>query len=563
MIRVGRLARTLALALALGSNAGCPKADTREPDEPAGDAAIEAHTRLAGVVVDHRGEPLRLAVVELQVVGGEPIRAEVGPQGRFELLGPARGFAWLRLTGVDHADFRLALLLDGEAHELSVALGTYPRPPSFAGLLGVAHFGDEQARETFEFAPDGAGKWRARLERDASSLGARELFYQLANATEAGHTINGTQADRFVYDGGGDYWSVIATPEGEGPVEIVFDPAALPPAAQPPRVEFGAPASSFTAIAQALLDVQAWQAKAWMGAGGLGFDHELFVLLRAKLRARIEAASSPALAAVYALGWLGVLDSRSASADEREFAATLVTVIGPGDPLWSLDPGALDVLLELAPRDAAERYATALLAEQADPTLVFALWLHRLDAAERRRDAAAAREAVAALRDPKFAKLGGRVFANLYDPERPTAPGKPVPDFAFRSLDGKTEYSAASLRGTTYVLEFWATWCAPCIAAMPALHQTYATLAERGGGERVEFLSVSLDDQPAAVVGFRADRWPMPWLHAHVPASEHAGVHERFGLAGIPTMVLVGPEGTILASTPTLEAETLLELLGE
>jgi thiol-disulfide isomerase/thioredoxin len=557
-----RGAMCLALAcvgvLACKHDARAPERDTTELVTP---DVEQAHTRLSGRVVDHAGQPLRMADVELMVVGSESDpdwHVKADPEGRFALEGPAEGFAWLRLTGVDHADFRVALVLDGEAHALSVALGTYPRPPSFAGLLGVAHFGDEDARETFEYEPDGQGGYRATLGRDASNAEARVVYHQLANATEVGHTINGTHADRFAYDGGGDYWSIVAI--DEGPVELRFDPRALPPAALAPRVEFEAPQSEFAQVVQALLDVQTWQAKAWMGAGRLALDHELFELLRAKLIASIDAAPSEAVARVYAIAWLAIVDPDDADAGERELATRLLERLPPDEPGWSFDPSALAVLLALVPSEQAEPYGARVLADARDPSVAFALWLHRIDRAERSHDAEGARAAVEALRSPKFAKLGGRVLARLYDPARPTAPGKPVPEFSFRSLDGKTEYTPASLRGRTYVLDFWATWCAPCIVEMPDLHESHALLRERGG-DAVEILSVSFDDAPAAVQRFRGDRWPMPWLHAHLPVDQQAGVRERFGLAGIPTMILVGPEGTIVASTPTLEADTLVELV--
>ena len=49
-------------------------------------------------------------------------------------------------------------------------------------------------------------------------------------------------------------------------------------------------------------------------------------------------------------------------------------------------------------------------------------------------------------------------------------------------------------------------------------------------------------------------------LRCYEPA-DHAALTEQFGIQGIPMMVLVGPDGTILASSPTLAAENLLELV--
>jgi len=71
-----------------------------------------------------------------------------------------------------------------------------------------------------------------------------------------------------------------------------------------------------------------------------------------------------------------------------------------------------------------------------------------------------------------------------------TALAEQAPDFKLRSpMDGK-EISLSDKRGQVVVVNFWATWCAPCMAEMPHLQQMYIDLKDKG----LEVISISIDD---------------------------------------------------------------------
>jgi peroxiredoxin len=75
--------------------------------------------------------------------------------------------------------------------------------------------------------------------------------------------------------------------------------------------------------------------------------------------------------------------------------------------------------------------------------------------------------------------------------------GQPAPEFTLPTLDGSSK-NLADYRGQVVVLNFWATWCPPCIQEMPSLERLHEALANKG----VAVIAVSVDERYSDIVEF-------------------------------------------------------------
>ena len=134
-------------------------------------------------------------------------------------------------------------------------------------------------------------------------------------------------------------------------------------------------------------------------------------------------------------------------------------------------------------------------------------------------------------------------------------PGMRRPDMQLPDLAGQTQ-TLAQFDGAPLLVNFWATWCAPCIEELPRL----ADLHARRGDDGIAVLAVALEDDPDAVADFmREHALELPvWIEP--PADDDHSV--RFGNTRnvLPYSVLIGADGVILEQRiGTLDDEDLAE----
>ena len=137
-----------------------------------------------------------------------------------------------------------------------------------------------------------------------------------------------------------------------------------------------------------------------------------------------------------------------------------------------------------------------------------------------------------------FAALMGTVSMWAH-PEKGT-PAPPLDSLQLLQAPSGARADWASLKGKVVVLEFWATWCSPCVASLPHLNQLVESL------DPTKFQFISIDDEdPKAVQTFLTKKKTSGW----VGVDTSGGVVAWYGITSRPTSIIIDGNGKIVAAT--------------
>lgn len=143
-----------------------------------------------------------------------------------------------------------------------------------------------------------------------------------------------------------------------------------------------------------------------------------------------------------------------------------------------------------------------------------------------------------------FEKLGNAEQAMEYRKKAEpalTLIGNPMPDFSAIDLDGNP-ISLQDYRGKVVLLDFWAVWCAPCIAEMPNLKNVYDTYKDEG----FEIIGISLDTDETKLRNYLKEN-EIPWRQVFSGKGWGSPVAEQFGIRSIPAPWLIARDGTLIS----------------
>lgn len=136
---------------------------------------------------------------------------------------------------------------------------------------------------------------------------------------------------------------------------------------------------------------------------------------------------------------------------------------------------------------------------------------------------------------------------------RGIAPGDFAPELALNDLDGRP-FDLASLKGKVVLINFWASWCGPCILEMPSLQKLHQRLASKG----FSVLGVGIDDQSDGLKQIRAEYGlTFPIL------DDSQGISKKlYRLTGVPESVVIDRQGRIVLLIDPEENEPATKITG-
>jgi peroxiredoxin len=114
--------------------------------------------------------------------------------------------------------------------------------------------------------------------------------------------------------------------------------------------------------------------------------------------------------------------------------------------------------------------------------------------------------------------------------------GKPAPEFALELLDGKS-FRLSEQKGRVLVLDFWATWCGPCIQSMPEVERVTREFAAHG----VRLVAVNLQESPKPIKAMLERQK----LDLTVALDRDGSVAGKYGASAIPQTVVIDKDGNV------------------
>lgn len=526
--------------------------------------------RYLGTVKGTNGEPIPNAEISFKIYfkdGACDTIIKTDNSGKFDIIYKSYGQNLAIKLGApsrNSTNFQLATAYYRNDCNLEIILGGYPKLKEDY-IIGINILDNNGTIiKTDKFKRLNKTQHSVIIESDLDTI-----RYQVTEF--GGNTRNGTMQDFTYNDGSGDFISCILNKNKGGKTEIILDESLLPDYGHNSKIiyndemwkeiNFATQASTYLdqmrmlhTVADRYIDSTERQRK---------YDSVVTYLKNYQFKSKIKGVEEEFKSNIeYLISWLNgslyfsELPIKSTYFDVNYFADSVSTK----SLLWTYKKVmiqnyafALDSIKRLEFLEA--------LTHNDDPEVVAKALQARINFTIYNDKEKAQKDIDLVLTKYKGTQGWKEVFFE-HSNEKPIKIGKRLKDFKFYKYNDSLETNFVtldSLKGKYVLIDFWATWCAPCVAELPFLTKAFDELKDKN----FTILSISVDQFLPSAIKFRKGKYSMPWINVYAEGHRQNEYYKSLGIQGIPYTFLIDPNGVIIneGNGGALRGEGLLETL--
>lgn len=517
----------------------------------------------------------------------------VNRDGTFIINLPRPNFLRLRFCGVNHQPYILynrrgGIYIDQkDTVELNIQLSPYIIKEEIKKVTIETNY-NPVSRKFLK-------SYEAELQKDSTYIAEIEteektLKYEVSGLTTDKRTINGTQADDYEVDEGGDYLSVINV-TGKNKIKIEFDLKKIRQKVKPPIFEIvKAPdhTKKFKVVnddynkrwekhVKAMEEDRKTRKNRYDASASDNYNWKKDL---DELEDKIRNEKDEFLRKAWQISRYAIVlsDSWSKRKDNvsKELAQMSLSEIEPDSPLWSFHVfGILEAIYNSTKKQKDIKDVSIIKINSKDEFQPY--MNYSIQAVENHPDSTIREQLLIYIIgwasswgfDKEFQKYWDQYqkefstsrsferYKKLYLNTAIIQAGKQIPDFNIVSVNSpEIKVSKTSMLGKKYLINFWAAWCGPCRGDLEALRN----FKNQFGNTNFSIISVSLCFRKEDIFDFQKTN-PMPWFNAHVDIKNDVdNVLKNFEVLTIPKDILVDEKGFIIAVN---DLEKIMEILSK
>lgn len=528
--------------------------------------AFAQSTTISGLLYGSDGKPMPVSHVHLQNVDTRSAKSEqfnVKSDGTFSVSVP-NGVYQLTFSGVNHTmnKERVQLYCNGNRISIVAQLKSNTVPKEITNVVIITDQDNYSFGNAKEMTKQADGTYKIEIPVSTPTLGYQVIFKGKTESEEDEHSINGTMADSYAYDGGGDYRSIVNTTNGKA--VIVLDPRKFPTESKPFKITFEDETSR--AVYSVKRDGDSIRQLAIRYTMSKRTSKPLSINIPELRKSLLDKISTEKIGLAKQLRLVDYAGLNNLIDDSTWLDKPVIEMIEKEVPAnsvaWQSNVDAISAI----DKNSSGSFSNRILAENTSHSVCSSILLNRISVimSNKEMDKKQKDNAIRPIYKELMSKYPDTYMAtrakNEYNPDRAIQDGKPVPQFKFVDIDKPSSFITANdVKGKWVLIDNWATWCGPCVMEMPVLHSAYESYKDKN----FMILSVSFDSQSSDVTKFRNGKWKMPWLHVFSEGVFENEATKLFEVSGIPKPLLIDPQGNIVAVGNKLRGESLVKTLAE